>query len=69
MNFPPNQPKIFTVGSIVHQSSDLLIDTPLTFFLFKVVIGRAFCHKGKNPPELCPEGYDSVYMESESANN
>ena len=45
------------------------IDTPLTFFLFKVVIGRAFCYKGKTPPESCPEGYDSVYMEPEFPNS
>ena len=35
-----------------------------TFFLFKVVIGRAFVRKGPIDVEndRIPEGYDSVYL-------
>ena len=62
-------PKIFTVGSIVTKASELPADTQLTFFLFKVVIGRAYCHKGSTPPAECPEGYDSVYLENDSQDN
>lgn len=51
------------MGSIVENAADLPIDTTLTFFLFKVVIGRAYCHRDQEPPKNCPEGYDSVYMQ------
>ena len=56
----------FTVGSIINKASELPADTQITFFLFKVVIGRAYCHKGKEAPQNCPEGYDSVYLENEN---
>jgi hypothetical protein len=36
MLFLANDPKIFTVGSIINNASELPIDTPLTFFLFRV---------------------------------
>jgi hypothetical protein len=66
MIFNQNKPQLFTVGSIIHKASELPADTQLTFFLFKVVIGRAYCHKGSTPPPTCPEGYDSVYLENEN---
>jgi hypothetical protein len=52
----------------VHNASELPIETTLTYFLFKVVIGRAYCFKqdsSKKLPASCPEGYDSVYLETD----
>ena len=68
LNFPQNKPMQFTVGSIVNSPSDLpLSDTNNTYFLCKVVIGRAFCFRAREPnlapPNECPENYDSVYMD------
>ena len=58
---------VFKAGSIINSAADLPVNQNLTFFMFKVVIGRAFCNRpGKPLPPHCPEGYDSVYLETNS---
>lgn len=73
MLFLANDPKIFTVGSIINNASELPIDTPLTFFLFRVQIGRAHCHRvvhgGEKWPSACPEGFDSIYLQHDTNEN
>lgn len=58
---------MFVVGSFVQKAQELQLDTPMHFFLFKVVIGRAYCHKGPSTLEKCPEGYDSVYLQPDQS--
>ena len=66
----------FKIGSIIESSSDLQTDTMLTFFLFKVTIGRAYVRpvpsslkdkekREKIAAEPVPEDYDSVYLQEE----
>ena len=35
----------FTYGTIIEDSDDLSTDTEFTFCVFKVGIGKSFCHK------------------------
>ena len=63
----------FKIGSIIESSNDLQTDTMLTFFLFKVTIGRAYVRpvpkdrekREKIAAEPVPEDYDSVYLQEE----
>jgi hypothetical protein len=67
--WPKEQWQTFTVGSVINKASELQEGQQYTFFLFKVVIGRAYVHKGELKPDSfpsIPEGYDSVYLADDS---
>ena len=49
--FGPKGNFIFKVGSIIKKPEELTPDVIHTFFLFKIVIGRAAVHKGTEAPE------------------
>ena len=57
------------MGSIVSNETEVPIDTETTYFIFKVVIGRAYVRRrsrmdpaNKGNTLQPPEGYDSVYI-------
>ena len=41
----PNKPKLFTAGTIIEKPEDLQEGVLYTFYLFKVVVGKSYCHK------------------------
>lgn len=66
--FGKDKPQEFVVGSIIDKASELQEGIQYTFFLAKVVIGRACVHKGdpKDAPDAIPDGYDSIYLQDDS---
>ena len=59
----------FRMGSIVSNESEVPIETETTYFIFKVVIGRAYVRRrsrmdptNKNNNLQPPDGYDSIYI-------
>ena len=68
----------FTTGSILRgRPKDINVDTEYTFFVFKVVIGRAYfmrrhtldeeTDKSPNPKSVLRKGYDSIYVHEDVA--
>ena len=41
----PGKPKVFTAGAIVDNPDDLLEGQTYWFYLFKVAVGKSFCHR------------------------
>ena len=72
LNISRNEPKKFTFGTIVEDADDLSQDTEYTFLVFKVGVGKSYCHKtapGENAESIpLKEGFDSVYLENPNQN-
>jgi hypothetical protein len=70
----PGKPKIFTAGAIIENPDDLVEGQSYWFYLFKVVVGKSYCHRRKEEDKKfddfskipLPPNYDSVYLEGES---
>ena len=70
----PGKPKVFTAGAIVDNPDDLLEGQTYWFYLFKVAVGKSFCHRRREDEKKqdeyskipLPPNYDSVYLEGES---
>lgn len=70
-----SKPKVFTAGAIVDNPEDLNESQMYWFYLFKVVVGKSYCHRRREDEKKAedfgkinlPPNYDSVYMEGESA--
>ena len=73
MIFGQGQHAEFKVGSIIKSAYEIQTDMLLTFYLFKVTIGRAYVkpvpankeRRDKLAAEPVPEDYDSVYLQEE----
>ena len=65
LNISKNSPKKFTFGTIIENADELSADTEYTFCVFRIGIGRSFCHPMSEDIENIPlkDGYDSVYLE------
>ena len=73
LNISKNNPKKFTFGTIVEDPAEFSSDSEYeyTFCVFRVGIGKSFCHKMTNEASdfenienIAPrDGYDSVYLE------
>jgi hypothetical protein len=71
LNISKNNPKRFTYGTIVEDAAEISSDSEFTFCVFRVGIGKSFCHKmpadqaAQDFENIPPrDGYDSVYLES-----
>lgn len=75
----PGKPKVFTAGAIIENPDDLYEGQMYWFYLFKVVVGKSYCHRRREEEKKSaatssdeyskiplPPGYDSVYLEGES---
>ena len=63
----------FLAGSIVGSDDEIPLDSITTYFIFKVVIGRAYVRRRSRLDPLNhgdrmqpPDGYDSVYIHEDS---
>lgn len=45
LNISKNNPKRFTYGTIVEDAAEISSDSEFTFCVFRVGIGKSFCHK------------------------
>lgn len=72
MNISKNAPKKFTFGTIVEKAEDISQDTEYTFCVFKVGVGKSYCHKytpGEDIESIpLKDGYDSVNLEYSNNN-
>ena len=68
---------MFTAGAIIENPDDLYEGQMYWFYLFKVVVGKSYCHRRKDEDKKSddfsriplPPNYDSVYLEGESPRN
>lgn len=68
LNITPAKPRLFTYGTIIEDPEQLSSEGEYTFCVFRVGIGKSFCHKKEADEgfENIPlrEGYDSTYLEN-----
>ena len=68
LNISCVEPKMFTYGTVIEDADELSMDTEFAFCVYRVGIGRAYCHKlGQDERWQDLEekpGYDSIFLES-----
>lgn len=68
LNISCYEPKLFTYGAVIENSDELSMDTEFAFCVYRVGIGRAYCHKLSHDEkwENIKEkpGYDSIFLEN-----
>ena len=68
LNITPSNPHLFTYGTIIEDPEQISSEGEYTFCVFRVGIGKSFCHKKEADEgfENIPlrEGYDSTYLEN-----
>jgi hypothetical protein len=72
LNISKNNPKKFTFGTIIENAEDIMKDTEYTFCVFRVGVGKSYCHKMQQDEGIenitLKDGYDSVYLENSNPN-
>jgi hypothetical protein len=65
LNISRTSPKKFTFGTIIENAEDLMADTEYTFCVFRIGVGRSYCHPAVEEVEsiALKEGFDSVFLE------
>jgi len=73
LNISKSSPKKFTFGTIIENAEDIMKDTEFTFCVFRVGIGKSYCHKMQQDDSIenipLKDGYDSVYLENANPSN
>lgn len=68
LNISKNNPKQFTYGTIVEDPRDIKDNSEYTFCVFRVGVGKSYCHKVEKDEAIesitLKDGYDSVYIEN-----